>query len=260
MHTILRRWASRSSLPHPLFEEQSSLFKPDPYTERLMRDERKRRRNMIQPEPIDFNSVEYNADTTKMYDVTPEDIQQYGDPIHMYFKLYANKYPEEILDRAVHYPQLQFNKELQKLQDFSKNYTISEMRNNDHIDTRYVVSRFCPPYFKILMDIVMSKIPMFGITVPMSEYEQLERTDAELDKEIFIFHFGGGAFFDINERNLYRWQLIRQTGSRMWLDNRTYPFVTEAEDNFLLGMMNWPGSDDKENRFTMRPYFRVRDI
>ena len=190
MHTILRRWASRSSLPHPLFEEQSSLFKPDPYTERLMRDERKRRRNMIQPEPIDFNSVEYNADTTKMYDVTPEDIQQYGDPIHMYFKLYANKYPEEILDRAVHYPQLQFNKELQKLQDFSKNYTISEMRNNDHIDTRYVVSRFCPPYFKILMDIVMSKIPMFGITVPMSEYEQLERTDAELDKEIFIFHFG----------------------------------------------------------------------
>ena len=209
-----------------------------------------------EPEP-DYSFAEYNSDPSlSLHEVDASDFALAPDTLQMFLKLYAHYNPEEIIAQVAALPALEFDKKLQQLPDFYLNYTYNEMEEATVPDSRYVISRFCPPRFKVLMDKVLEKVPIYGWTVPMHQYAQLQELEATLSKDVFSFLYGEGVFFDEHERSLYRRALVRQVSSGDWLDGRDIPFVTESEDCFLLGMVNWPGVDDYEHTFQYRPFFR----
>lgn len=231
------------------------MLKPDPQIMKLIKFKESQGK-LIQTEPRDLSMEEYNTDPTPLYELTNDDY--FSDPpiMEMFTKLYANYNPTKILKETEELPFFSFDPRLQKLSEFDTNYTNYEMEQAKIIDSRYIISRFCPPKFKSLMEMVLKKLPIYGITLPLEESEQYFELSAALDKQIYIFFFGEGGFFTDYERSQYRRAILTQVCDETYIDNREIPFVTEAEDNFLSGMINWPGSDDHEYRTVYRPYFR----
>ena len=235
------------------------MLKPDPQIMKLVKYQ-DRIGKLVQSEPKDMSQEESNTDPTPLYDLTKEDYLSDPAIMGMFTKLYAQYNPTKILEEAEALPSFPFDARIQKLGDFELNYTHQEMDKAKIIDTRYMISRFCPPKFKSLIDKVLKKLPMYGAVVPMEENEQYYELSAAFDKQIHIFFFGEGAFFDDSERWQYRRAILTQVSEGNYIDNREVMFVTEAEDNFLAGMINWPGSDDHEYRTVYRPYFREYDF
>ena len=237
MIRALQRCITRSTLPHPWFDVEHPMLKPDPQIMKMIKYKEKIGR-LVQNEPKDMSMEENNTDPATLYELTNEDY--FSDPpiMEMYTKLYANYNPQKILAETESLPAFTFNQKIQRLQDFELNYTQSEIESAKIIDARYIISRFCPPKFNTLMNIVLKKLPIYGITVPIEESDQFFELNAALDKQIMIFFFGEGAFFTDYERWQYRRAILTQVSLETFLDNREIPFVTEAEDNFLAGMIN----------------------
>jgi hypothetical protein len=255
MLRIIQRGITRTALPHPWFDLEHPMLKPDPQLMKLIRY-RQSIGKLVQKEDRDMSLEECNADPQDVYEMTSE--AYFSDPpvMEMLQKLYANFSPGKIIQQVSELPGFDFDKRLQVLEKFDSNYTNQEMSDAKVIDGRYVVSRFCPPKFKRLIDVVLEKLPIFGSVVERGESERFFELSAAIDKEIQTFFFGGGAFFSDFERSMFRRYIFRQMAYEEFLDNREIPFVTEAEDNFTIGMINWPGSDDHEYRCFYRPYFR----
>jgi len=255
-----KRWISRTSLPHPWFEMDHHLLKPDIELQKIIRA-RERMGGLAEPTPeVDTSYMEFNQETTPLYDVSKQDFEAFPEYLSMFIRFYANYNPDLVINNALEHPSVPFNTRIQKLEEFDRNYTVNEIENLDRMDSRYIISRFTPPKFKQLMDVVLSKVPLHGSMVPMNQYQAYSDLNYALDKVIFAFHFGEGAFFSEEEELTLKRLMVRQMSSGDWLDKRDIPFVTEAEHNFLLGMINWPGSEEHEYRCTYRPYFKDFEI
>lgn len=259
MMRLVQRGITRTALPHPWFDPEHMMLKADPQIMRMLKH-KDRIGALKKVTEIDQSFDECNADQTPLYELTREDYLVDPALMTMFTKLYSNFNPKKILEETETLLSFDFNQKLQKLSEFDLNYTNQEMENIKNIDARYVISRFCPPKFKSLIDVVLKKLPIYGEVVPMEESEKYYELSAALDKQIYIFFFGEGAFFDADERYHYRRAILKQVATEKYLDGREIPFVTEAEDNFLSGVINWPGSDDHEYRTLYRPYFREYDI
>lgn len=258
IRTVLRT-ISKAALPHPWFDLDHHMMKGDPQMMKFIKYKEKTKK-IIREEPRDLSLEEYNTDTTPLYEVTKEAYVQDPPMIDMLTKLYAHYNPLKIIREAESLPGFYFNTRLQKLPAFDRNYTHQEMDDAKEIDSRYIISRFCPPHFKNLFDVVLAKLPIFGYVVPLEESQQFIELSAAMEKEIFTFIFGEGVFFDEHERHLYKKFLLTQVNQDTFFDNREIPFINEAEDNFLLGVINWAGTDDHEYRCFYRPYFREKDF
>lgn len=209
---------------------------------------------------IDISFNEYNSTSEQLYEVTQDGFNLNPDIIGMYLKLYSNLNPELIINDAMEIDGVIFDTRIQKLPEFETNYKHFEMEQIKEADSRYIVSRFSLPGFKKLIDVVLSKVPIYGITVPLAEYKKFADLNSALDSKIFSFTYGDGLFFDENEKALYRDKLLLQSVTGKWMDGRDLPFVTESEYNFLIGMVNWPGTEDQEYNFSYRPYWNDFDL
>lgn len=248
---------SQSSLPHPWYEPEHPMLKPDLDMQSLIRYTERTRNKHEEPEQdIDYSHLESNSDTVQLHEVSQSDILAAPEYMQLYLKLYANYNPDLVIQNVAQLPRVNFDRTLQQLVEFHLNYTYDELESATQVDTRYVISRFAPPRFKRLIDKVLEKAPLCGLMVPMQQYEGYSDLTLALDREIFVFFYGEGAFFDEYERSLYRRVLLKQVSSGEWVDGRKIPFVTEPEDNFLIGMLNWPGTEDHEYSFQYKPYFR----
>ncbi|OMJ92665.1 hypothetical protein SteCoe_4540 [Stentor coeruleus] len=258
IRTVLRT-ITKAALPHPWFDLDHHLMKPDPQIMNLMKYKEKIG-DITKEESKDMSQEEYNTSPNQLYEVTREAYLLDPPMMDMLIKLYAHYNPMKIIMETKSLPGFNFNTRLQKLSVFDRNYTYQEMNDAKEIDSRYVISRFCPPSFKSLIDEVVTKLPIFGYVVPLEESQQYFELSAAIDKEIFTFFFGEGVFFNEQERHLYKKFLLLQVNTSTFLDNREIPFIDEAEDNFLLGMINWTGTDDHEFRCYYRPYFIEKDL
>jgi hypothetical protein len=259
MIRAILRSTSSNYFPHSWFEAEHPMLRADPKLVKMMKYRELKGKIPEKPERI-ISTEEYNSDLVDLYELTKEDYMLDPPVMEMFIKLYSNYNPEKIIQDTQSLPSFNFNASLQKITKFDYNYTHSEMENIKKLDCRYFISRFCPPGFRLLIDTVLQKLPIYGIVVPMDENEQYQELSAALDKQIFIFFFGEGVFFDDYERSLFRKVLLAQVTEEKFLDNRQVPFVTEAEDNFMIGMINWAASDDHEYRTMYRPYFREYDL
>lgn len=259
MFRICIRKITRAALPHPWFDIEHPMLKADPELMKMVKVLEKRGIKKKE-EDRDMSLEEHNTEDVTLYDVPHEVYEKEPALVQTLTKVYSNYNPTKILESAASLPGFNFDQKVQELEKFESNYTYQEMNDAKVIDNRYVVSRFAPPKFKKLVDIYLSKMPIFGFVVPYEQSQMALELNSAFDKEFHSFLLGDGAFLDEEERHVFRRFLIRQINSSTYLDDRDIPFITEAEDNFMLGMINWPGTDDHEYRCYYRPYFREYDI
>ena len=255
MIKLFKRFITKSGLPHPWFEPEHPLVRSDPRFLKLVR-----KMERIKPPPEQPNKEmlfdEYNSDLTPLYELSQEAYMSDPPMMEMFVKLYSHYNPTKIIKELEDFPRLDFNANIQKLEGYETNYTYQEMENASFIDSRFVVSRFSPPKFKKLVDVLLEKIPVFGLVPPMEEYEKLAELDLSISGYVLTFFYGEGPFFDEEERWLYRKAILLQISNEKFLDDRFIPMVNDAEDNFLAGMINWASTNDPENRCVYRPFFR----
>lgn len=253
------RKITRAALPHPWFDLEHPLLKPDPELMKIMRIVEKSGKNK-KVEARDMGLEEHNTEDVQLYDVSRDIYDENPALVETLRKVYAHYNPGLILQSAEELPGFNFDLRIQALPQFDTNYTYQEMEELRQIDSRYIISRFCPPKFKQLVDIYLKKVPIFGLVVPLEQQEAYLELQSAFDKEFHSFLFGEGAFLDEEERFQYKKFLLKQINYDDYLDNRDIPFINEAEDNFMLGMINFPGTDDHEYRCFYRPYFREYDV
>lgn len=253
------RMITRAALPHPWFDLEHPMLKPDPELMKAMKIAEKIGKNKDLVEK-DMSLEEYNTEDVNLYDVPRDVYDEDPELIDTLSKVYAHYNPSRILISAQELPGFDFNTKIQTLPSFDTNYTYQEMDTIKHIDYRYVVSRFCPPKFKQLVDIYLRKVPIHGSVVPLEFSEGYYQLQSAFDKEFHSFLLGEGAFLEEDEIFQYKKFLVRQITYNQYLDNREIPFINEAEDNFMLGMINFAGTNDHEYRCFYRPYFREYDV
>ncbi|CAG9318374.1 unnamed protein product [Blepharisma stoltei] len=260
---LLRRSIGLTKVPHAWFEPDHPLIKSDndyndftKHFEKLAKKERERGKGKEDDSNANLSYMEHNASSERMYEVKREDFMKNQELIAMYLKRYANLNPELIIQDAEEIEAIKFDTRLQQLEPFDTNYLYHEMEKLEEADARYIFSRFSLPGFKRLLDVVLTKAPLFGIMVPMAEYDKLAKINVEVATKIYSFNYGDGITFDDKERSLYRSMLLQQSATQDWLDSRPYPMINEAENNFVTGMINWPGTEDQEYTTLYRPYYR----
>jgi hypothetical protein len=259
MFRLCIRNITRAALPHPWFDLEHPLLKADPELMKMLRIMEKR--GIKKKEEFrDMALEEHNTEDVQLFEVSLDVYEKNPELVKTLEKVYANYNPLKVIQNAAELPGYNFDKRIQQLPFFECNYTYQEMNDAKEIDYRYMISRFAPPKFRRLVDLYLEKVPICGMTVPLEDFEGFSQLNSAFDKEFYTFLLGEGPFLDEEERHVYRRFLIKQLNFGEFLDNRDIPFINESEDNFMIGMINFPGTDDHEYRCFYRPYFREYDV